>query len=171
MSRAELHRWLLVSAAGDGPCVPAPPGPGEKARGQGSGLRKHELELNVAIGSVGNLAEAYLTAAKLANKSWAVYSVSSRKSSFKNNKWDFPGRPVVKIPHFHCRGRGFDPSSGKFHMPCGGAGKKKESLPVTSPSPCTVRWRPESCRGNAQPLRLLCKGPELWASLPTTWLQ
>ena len=103
VSRAELHRWLLVSAAGDGPCVPAPPGPGEKARGQGSGLRKHELELNVAIGSVGNLAEAYLTAAKLANKSWAVYSVSSRKSSFKNNKWDFPGRPVVKIPHFHCR--------------------------------------------------------------------
>ena len=22
---------------------------------------------------------------------------------------DFPGGPVVKTPHFHCRGRGFDP--------------------------------------------------------------
>lgn len=84
-----------MSAAGDGPCVPAPPGPGEKARGQGSGLRKREPQLNVAIGSVGNLAGAYLTAGKLTNKSWAVYSVSSRKSSFKKNKWDFPGGPVA----------------------------------------------------------------------------
>ena len=25
---------------------------------------------------------------------------------------DFSGSPVVKTPHFHCRGRGFDPWSG-----------------------------------------------------------
>ena len=25
---------------------------------------------------------------------------------------DFPGSPVVKTPHFHCRGHGFDPWSG-----------------------------------------------------------
>ena len=25
---------------------------------------------------------------------------------------DFPGRPVVKTPHFHCRGCGFNPWSG-----------------------------------------------------------
>ncbi|CAI9167822.1 unnamed protein product [Rangifer tarandus platyrhynchus] len=33
-----------------------------------------------------------------------------------------PGGLVVRIPHFHCRGRGFDPWSGEFHMPCGVAG-------------------------------------------------
>ena len=30
---------------------------------------------------------------------------------------NFPGGPVVKILHFHCRGHGFNPWSGKFHMP------------------------------------------------------
>ena len=25
---------------------------------------------------------------------------------------NFPGGPVVKAPHFHCRGRGLDPCSG-----------------------------------------------------------
>ena len=25
------------------------------------------------------------------------------------NEGDFPGGPVVKTPHFRCRGRGFDP--------------------------------------------------------------
>lgn len=33
-----------------------------------------------------------------------------------------PGGLVVRIPHFHCRGRGFDPWSVEFHMPCGEAG-------------------------------------------------
>ena len=26
--------------------------------------------------------------------------------------WDFPGRPVIKTPHFQCSGCGFDPWSG-----------------------------------------------------------
>ena len=26
--------------------------------------------------------------------------------------WEFPGSPVLKAPHFHCRGHGFDPWSG-----------------------------------------------------------
>ena len=29
---------------------------------------------------------------------------------------DFPGSPVVKTPHFHCRGRRFHPWSGKFQV-------------------------------------------------------
>lgn len=29
---------------------------------------------------------------------------------------DFPDGPELKTPYFHCRGRGFDPWSGKFHM-------------------------------------------------------
>lgn len=33
-----------------------------------------------------------------------------------------PGGLMVRIPHFHCRGGGFDPWSGEFHMPCGVAG-------------------------------------------------
>ena len=31
---------------------------------------------------------------------------------FKNKTGDFPGGPVVKTPHFHCRGCRFDPLSG-----------------------------------------------------------
>ena len=27
----------------------------------------------------------------------------------KKSIWDLPGGPVVKIPHFHCRGHEFDP--------------------------------------------------------------
>ena len=42
--------------------------------------------------------------------------------------WDFPGGPVVKIPHFHYRGHRFEPWSGKFHMPCGEAEKKKKRI-------------------------------------------
>ena len=40
---------------------------------------------------------------------------------------DFPGGPVVKTLHFHCRGRGFDPWSGKFRMPGGVAKKNKKN--------------------------------------------
>ena len=29
----------------------------------------------------------------------------------------FPDGPVVKTPCFQCRGHGFDPWSGKFHVP------------------------------------------------------
>ena len=35
------------------------------------------------------------------------------KNTFKNFLKDFPGGPVAKTPRFHCRGRGFDPGSGK----------------------------------------------------------
>ena len=40
---------------------------------------------------------------------------------------DFPADPVVKTPHFHCRGCRFDPWSGKFRMQHGAAKKKKKS--------------------------------------------
>ena len=36
-------------------------------------------------------------------------SVSDDKST---GTWDFPGGPVVKNLHSHCRGRGFNPWSG-----------------------------------------------------------
>ena len=35
---------------------------------------------------------------------------------------------MVKTLHFHCRGSGFDPRSGKFRMPRGVAKKKKKVL-------------------------------------------
>ena len=44
----------------------------------------------------------------------------------KNTHQDFPGGPVVKTLCFHCRGHGFDPWSGKFHMPCGATKKLKK---------------------------------------------
>ena len=55
-------------------------------------------------------------------------------SSKKIYKWpistlkevqDFPGGPVVKTPHFPCRGQGFDPRSGNLRsrMPQGVAKK------------------------------------------------
>ena len=31
---------------------------------------------------------------------------------------DFPGGPVVKIPHSQCRGPGFDPWSGSWEFAC-----------------------------------------------------
>ena len=33
---------------------------------------------------------------------------SREKVSLKSGDWDFPGSPVVKTPHFHCRGREFE---------------------------------------------------------------
>lgn len=41
---------------------------------------------------------------------------------------DFPGGPLVKTPHFHCRGCEFNLSSGKFHMLCRAA-KKNQKVP------------------------------------------
>ena len=32
------------------------------------------------------------------------------------------------IIHFHCKGHGFDPGLGKFHMPPSGPKKKKKDL-------------------------------------------
>ena len=34
------------------------------------------------------------------------------KICFKKESWDFPGSPVIKIPHFHCRGVGSIPGLG-----------------------------------------------------------
>ena len=45
-------------------------------------------------------------------------------------KREFPGRSVVKTPHFHCREHRFDPWSGKLRscMPHGASrGKKKKT--------------------------------------------
>ena len=38
----------------------------------------------------------------------------------------FPGCPVVKTLCFHCRERGLHPWLGTFHMPRGGAKRKKK---------------------------------------------
>ena len=38
---------------------------------------------------------------------------------------------MVKTLRFHCRGRGFNPWSGKFHVPHGVAKKKKKNSLVT----------------------------------------
>ena len=32
--------------------------------------------------------------------------------------WDFPGGPVVKTPHFQCKGHRFDPWSGNQDPTC-----------------------------------------------------
>ena len=40
--------------------------------------------------------------------------------------WDFPGDPVVKTPHFHSRGHGFNPWSGIYTPHATGCGKKKK---------------------------------------------
>ena len=58
---------------------------------------------------------------------WILNHCATRETLGRLFKWppmmDFPGGPVVKIPHFHCRGRGFGPWLGKFCMPCGVANK------------------------------------------------
>ena len=43
---------------------------------------------------------------------------------------DFPGGPVGNTPRFHCKGHGFDPWSGKFHMPYGEAKRKKKESSI-----------------------------------------
>ena len=40
---------------------------------------------------------------------------------------DFLSGLVVKTPCFHCRGHGFDPWPGKFHMPGSGQKRKKKT--------------------------------------------
>ena len=30
----------------------------------------------------------------------------------RSRRWEFPGGPVVRMPHFHCQGLGFNPWSG-----------------------------------------------------------
>ena len=53
-------------------------------------------------------------------RGWKLFSLPlslclSLKNFFFNLKSilrDFPSRPVVKNPHFYCRGHGFDPGLG-----------------------------------------------------------
>ena len=45
---------------------------------------------------------------------------------------DFPGGPVVKTPHFHCRGHGFNPWQGSQDPACFVAKKKKKKKKTTS---------------------------------------
>ena len=51
---------------------------------------------------------------KLQERSWKTLDMNYKiKCKIKsNNIWDFPGGPVVKTLHFHCRGHRFDPWSG-----------------------------------------------------------
>ena len=51
---------------------------------------------------------------------------------------DFPGGPVVKTLHFHCRGCGFDPWSGK--MPHGMAKKFKKKKKKTQLREAELWW-------------------------------
>ena len=48
-----------------------------------------------------------------------------------SNYWrgDFPGFPVIKTLHFHCRGYTFNPWWAKFHM-LWGVAKKKKKKPI-----------------------------------------
>ena len=55
-----------------------------------------------------------------------VVSTSSL-SPVMSPSWDFPGGPVVKTPHFHCRGFGFHPWSGILHALLHG---RKKKLPL-----------------------------------------
>ena len=43
----------------------------------------------------------------------------------RNSNMDFPGGPVVKTSHLHCREYGFDPWELKSHMQCSQKKKKK----------------------------------------------
>ena len=45
----------------------------------------------------------------------------------RNSNMDFPGGPVVKTSHLHCRECGFDPWELKSHMQCSQKKKKKDS--------------------------------------------
>ena len=42
----------------------------------------------------------------------ACLNLNINDSALKIGNRDFPGGPVVKTLHFHCRGYGFDPWSG-----------------------------------------------------------
>ena len=51
---------------------------------------------------------------RAANILLSYFSFDFTYNVFNLKFWgDFPGSPVVKTPHFHCREHGFDPWSGK----------------------------------------------------------
>ena len=58
------------------------------------------------------------------------FKISHFSILIKIPKSDFPGGPVVKSQHFHYRGRGLDPWSGKFCMLHGAAKKKKKKISI-----------------------------------------
>ena len=55
-----------------------------------------------------------------------LFKILYGKGRLQNSIFGICGGSVVKTPCFHCRGCGFNPWSGKFHMPCGAAKKEKK---------------------------------------------
>ena len=57
----------------------------------------------------------------------SLHQYHSSKASWRKAKlWDFPGNPVVKTPHLHCRGPRFNPWSGNQDLTCCMVWAKKE---------------------------------------------
>ena len=56
-----------------------------------------------------------------------IYLNKAGKRLLKKREGSFPGSPVVRILHFHCRGHGFLAGELRSHMPSGTAKKKKKS--------------------------------------------
>ena len=61
------------------------------------------------------------------SSSLAVSRISSKKKKKEFLHGNLPGGPVVKTPHFHCRGLGFDPGQGTKIPQAAQGGQKKES--------------------------------------------
>ena len=61
-----------------------------------------------------------------------VNKCSVWKIELKKENWDFPGGPVVKTPHFQCRGHGFSPWWGNWDPTCH----------VVDPPPNNGMWKP-----------------------------
>ena len=71
----------------------------------------------------------------------------------------FTGGPVVKIPYFHYRQCRLDPWSGKFHLLCCSAQKKKKrkkwdfpSCPVVENLPANPQDTDPTCLGATKPM-------------------
>ena len=73
-------------------------------------------------------------------------NANGQTSQFKGRDCqDFPGGPVVKTLHFHFRGLGVDPWSGKFHMPWGSDRKKKKKKKKQRLSDWIKKQDPTAC--------------------------
>jgi len=63
---------------------------------------------------------------------WGAAPLSARRNPSPK---DFPGGPLVKTPHFHCRGRRFNPGLRKLRsrVPPGSAKKIRRQKLKASP--------------------------------------